>query len=228
MRTAIALAAITLAAAIAVGACVGTDYVDDSVPPELRIAALPDTIAHGDTVALAATFFDHVGREAAAPIAWTSADPAVFRVTANGRGVGVGAGATTLSAEVSFGGASVSATAPVVVGEQTVVTARERRGTIRTTSSYRLEGSFTLREDGEDLVVAVGEDYRASTALPGLYVYLTNNPSTTVGAEEIGRVAVFAGAHEYRVAGGRLDDYSHLLYFCKPFNVKVGDGEIGD
>jgi len=62
-----------------------------------------------------------------------------------------------------------------------------------------------------------------------LYVYLTNNPSTTAGALEIGKVTVFEGTHIYTIEGDiPLNQYNYLLYFCKPFNVKVGDGEIGE
>ncbi|MEM9549152.1 MAG: hypothetical protein AAGA77_24405, partial [Bacteroidota bacterium] len=62
--------------------------------------------------------------------------------------------------------------------------------------------------------------------LPGLYVYLTNNRNTTANALEIGAVEVFNGAHTYTVEDVGINDYKFLLYFCKPFNVKVGDGEI--
>ena len=40
-------------------------------------------------------------------------------------------------------------------------------------------------------------------------------------------VQVFDGAHEYALpAGIGLLDYDYLLYYCKPFGVKVGDGAI--
>ena len=71
-----------------------------------------------------------------------------------------------------------------------------------------------------------GDDYQASTSLPGLYVYLTNNPATANNAFEIGRVEIFNGAHSYRISGVGLNEYDYLLYWCKPFSVKVGDGEI--
>ena len=220
------LQTVVIALALLATGCIGTDYIDDGVPAEVRIASLPDTVAFGDTIDLRASFFNNVGRETSAAVRWTSADPDVFRITELGQGIAVATGQTTLVAEVDQDGATVRAEAPIVVGEQTVVHARERRGTIRTTSSYELGGSFVIREDGLDLVVDIAEDYRASTALPGLFFYLTNNPSTTEGAEEVARVEVFRGAHSYRVRNMQLTDFSHVLYFCKPFNVKVGDGRI--
>ncbi len=211
---------------LALGACIGTDLIDDSVPRELRILALPDTIAFGDTVDLSATYFNEIGREEGVDILWTSADPSVFRVTDRGQGIAVATGSTTLRAEANVAGQTVSEETGVVVGRQTVTTVQTRKGTIRTTSSYKLTGDFTITQEGANLLVEVAADYEASTALPGLYVYITNNPSTTNGAREIERVETFKGAHSYLIENARLGDYSHLLYFCKPFSVKVGDGKI--
>ena len=98
---------------------------------------------------------------------------------------------------------------------------------INTTSSYALTGDFTITEDGNGGINLVfADNYNASTALPGLYVYLTNNPSTTTGSLELQKVQTFQGAHTYSIPNVGVNDYSHVLYFCKPFNVKVGDGEI--
>ena len=30
----------------------------------------------------------------------------------------------------------------------------------------------------------------------------------------------------HRISGVGLNDYDYLLYWCKPFSVKVGDGEM--
>jgi hypothetical protein len=114
----------------------------------------------------------------------------------------------------------------VTVGETTVVGPMDRGGSIRTTSSYLLEGDFTITAPTGNLQIDIAENYRASTALPGLYLYLSNNPNSTAGALEIGRVEVFSGAHGYTVPNVGIDEYAYLLYYCKPFNVKVGDGEI--
>lgn len=224
MKTATLLAL----ASLALASCIGTDFLDDAVAPELRLAPLPDTIALGDTVDLRAAYFDNLGREAAATVVYVSADPGVFRVTDAGRGVGVAAGQTTLSAEVTADGETLRETATVTVADAPVVlpAIREASGAIATTSSYVLAGDFTITEEDGGLTIAFGDDYVADRGLPGLYVYLTNNARTNVGALELARVETFAGAHAYRAEGLTLDDYSHLLYFCKPFSVKVGDGEI--
>jgi len=116
-------------------------------------------------------------------------------------------------------------TAMTVVGSETVVTNLTRTGSLKTTTFYDLAGSFVMEKVGTDLILSFNDDYIASSNLPGLYVYLTNNPATTNGALEIGKVQVFNGAHEYVIPGDiPLEEYGHLLYFCKPFTVKVGDG----
>ena len=109
-------------------------------------------------------------------------------------------------------------------------TPQEKSGTIATTSSYVLSGTFTLSEleNSGDLRLSINDDYVADTALPGLYLYLTNNPSSIANALELGPVTVFNGAHQYTISDTGINDYSHLLYWCKPFTVKVGDGEIED
>ena len=100
-------------------------------------------------------------------------------------------------------------------------------GTIATTSSYALKGSFVLEETEDGLTLSIAEDYVASTALPGLYIYLSNNPNTTSGAYEIGAVKVFKGSHSYLLPSSiKLMDYKYILYWCKPFNVPVGEAKI--
>ena len=92
-----------------------------------------------------------------------------------------------------------------------------------------LEGGFTLSITETGLQLSLGEDYKASTTLPGLYVYLSNNNNTTSQAYEIGPVKVFTGSHSYDLPSSiGLMDYQYILYWCKPFNVKVGEAKIYD
>ncbi len=132
-----------------------------------------------------------MGREESVAVVWSSADAGVFRVTDRGQGIAVATGTTTLRAEVTVDGQAVSQETSVVVSRETVKAVQSRSGTIRTTSSYRLSGGFTIAQDGDNLLVEVAADYVAGTALPGLYLYLTNNPNTTNGAREIQKVETF-------------------------------------
>lgn len=225
MRFTIALSAILLL----FSGCIGDDIVFDTVPEAVRILNPVDSIMVGSTRQFEARYTNNIGEAEEQPVIWASSDAGVLAVDNAGRATGLAAGKATLTAEVlPDGKAPVSDAIEVVVSEDEVVggPSAERSGTIRTTSSYLLEGSFTLREDGNDIVLEFAGDYRASTSLPGLYVYLTNNPSTVNNAFEIGRVETFSGAHSYRISGVGLNDYGYLLYWCKPFSVKVGDGEI--
>ena len=100
-------------------------------------------------------------------------------------------------------------------------------GEIISTSSYILEGNFRYEHNGTQITLSLDENYRASTSLPGLYLYLGNNPNTVNGAIEIAKVNVFNGAHEYILPPSiELADYKYLIYWCKPFSVPVGEGTI--
>ena len=115
------------------------------------------------------------------------------------------------------------------VDDDVVVTAPQSyQGTIRTTSSYELTGSYEYGlNDAGQLVLDIGDDYVASTAIPRLFVYLSNNPNSPSGAYEIAEVTVFSGAHSYVLPSSiDISDYKYILYWCKPFIVKVGDSTI--
>ena len=115
------------------------------------------------------------------------------------------------------------------VDDDVVVTAPQSyQGTIQTTSSYKLTGSYEYGlNDAGQLVLDIAGNYEASTALPGLYVYLSNNPNSTSVFYEIAEVTVFNGAHSYTLPSSiDISDYKYILYWCKPFNVKVDDSTI--
>jgi len=210
--------------------CIGTDVVDDFVEPELRIGPTPDTLAIGESLQLPATYFNSVGASEDVALLWESADPDIISITSDGLATGLQVGSTDLTASFTNGMHTVLDTVGLTVASTSTTEPiiSERSGTIQTTSSYRLEGAFTITENSGELTIDVDDDYVASDALPGLYLYLTNNPNTTNGALEIGPVQVFEGAHSYTVENVGIEEYGYLLYFCKPFSVKVGDGEFAE
>lgn len=208
--------------------CIGEDILLDAVPPSLRINSCLDSLEKGTTEQLEATYFNFIGEIQAVNINWTSSDNNVATINENAEITAVEYGETIITASYNSEEGLVIDQIKVHVGNSTTCEQKLKNGTIMTTSSYQLEGDFVMYEDNGNLIITIADNYKASTALPGLYVYLANNNTTTVGAYEIGEVTVFTGAHMYVVPGVSADDYKYLLYFCKPFNVKVGDGEIKD
>lgn len=209
-------------------ACIGDDIIDDFVEPTFRIMTKADTIAVGDAFQFEARYNNNVGLEEDIPINWTSFDPDILSINNNGLATGITKGTTTVEATVNGpDGNTLSESLEVTVSDTTVVvTTNSRSGTIKTTTFYELEGEFEMTMEDDRLIISIDDSYKASRSLPGLYVYLTNNPTTTNGAFEIGEVDVFSGAHTYELENIDINDYNYILYFCKPFNVKVGDGEI--
>ncbi|MEL6720831.1 MAG: Ig-like domain-containing protein [Bacteroidota bacterium] len=210
----------------ALSACIGDDIIDDRVDEQIRILSNVDTIGFGEEFQFEASFFNNVGAETETLIEWSSSDEVIITIDQTGLAKAISAGAANIYATVDLMEKSIRDTIPVVVGENTVVSIESRSGTIKASSFYTLEGSFTMTEEDGTVTIAFADDYVASEALPGLYIYLTNNPNTVGGALEIGAVDVFKGEHNYKIEELDINEYNHLLYWCKPFGVKVGDGDI--
>ena len=141
--------------------------------------------------------------------------------------LGLGVGSVLISANVDTGDGIFTDAVLLTIGMTTVNNNSSREGVIATTTFYKLEGSFLLDEiDNGSIRLSIDENFCTTSALPGLYVYLSNNRNSIAEAFEIGEVTTFEGAHEFEIEDIGLMDYNFLVYFCKPFNVKVGDGEI--
>jgi hypothetical protein len=207
--------------------CIGDDIIMDETPEAVRILNRLDTIAVGESYQFEAMFTNNIGVEEDRTIVWSSSDPVVLSITDSGLATALEKGMTVVSATVELEGKpAVTDQFTLIIDEETVVSNPTKMGVLKTTSSYNLKGSFTVEEINGKLTISLSDDYEASTALPGLYIYLGNNPSSISNALEIGAVTVFDGAHTYEVPGVGINDYKYLLYWCKPFGVKVGEGEI--
>ena len=274
--------------------CIGEDFVDDYVEPNLRITNPIVSIREGLSYQFQARFFDESGTQVENPnFSWTATPPSALHISNDGTITALAAGEVSVRVSVQGLRGKNIATAlefsvtplPTVEVETTtpttdttssttttdttgsstetttdtsssttdttssttdtsttttdsstsetddgiVVSEQFFEGQIRSTSSYLLQGNFRYEFDEQNIVLSLGENYRADTALPGLYVYLTNNPTTPSGGYEIGKVTVFEGAHQYNLpASIALMDYKYILYWCKPFSVKVGDALLFD
>ena len=160
---------------------------------------------------------------------WASSDETVLEVDENGVITAVTSGLATITVSALVSDTLISAENSIQVIALVMETITSYSGNLETKSGYTLEGSFSLSKTEDGLLLELGEDYIASSTLPGLYVYLSNNTNTTEQAYEIGAVSVFSGAHSYQIPSSiGLMDYQYLLYWCKPFNVKVGEAKIYD
>ncbi len=213
---------------IFLNACIGDDLIFDEVDPEIRIVNPIVSIEKGASHQFEYRYFNNVGvAEELNNFTWTSSDPEIVNISETGLATGIEEGTALITISSDQPGVFIEDSNEVTVSDETIEATSERSGEIRSTSSYLLEGSFVMKEVVEDLILDIRDDYKASTALPGLYIYLSNNPNSIAEAFEIGEVEVFEGAHDYNLGDMiKLNDYSHIVYYCKPFNVKVGDGEI--
>jgi len=290
--------------------CIGEDFVDDYVAPNLRITNAIISIREGLSYQFKALFFDESGRKVENPVLeWSAIPPTAVEIQPNGTITALQKGtvmltvktiglqgnsieanlifeispgivldtassttetststsdtstattdttttttetassttetstatsdSTTATTETSTSTSETSDTTTATTETSTnttdngIVTAVQFfEGQIRTTSSYTLEGNFRYEHNGTQIILSIDDSYRASSSLPGLYLYLTNNPSSPEDGYEVGAVSVFSGAHSYSLpASIGLMDYKYLLYWCKPFRVKVGDAQIFD
>lgn len=214
---------LTLIVASVLVGCIKDDFIADEVSAEIRIMNGIDTIAKDSTHQLTYTYFNNIGEVEEVVAQWSSEDNNIATVTNEGLFTGINFGSTTISVEYN----GIKTSKSIVVDTISSQVTTQKSGRIVTTSSYVLEGDFTIDQITPTSVrINIASNYRASTALPGLFVYLSNNPNTTANALEIGPVTVFNGVHSYTVNNVTINDYGHLLYFCKPFNVKVGSGAI--
>ncbi|MBR9922099.1 MAG: hypothetical protein GYB31_14765 [Bacteroidetes bacterium] len=212
-------------------ACIKDDIVPDIVDPVFRIDTRLDSLGINDSVQLEARFINTAGQEETVSIIWESLSPDFASIDENGLLSGIAEGPALITAQVEHQGEILADSLAFYVGQETIFSdPLILSGTIVSTSSYELQGAFTFYEEGQELVLAFDESYKASTALPGLYVYLTNNPNSVNEAFEIGPVEIFEGEHEYRLSASALglEEFGYLLYWCKPFSVEVGEGAINE
>lgn len=206
--------------------CIKDDFVNDTVDPEIRIISTIDTIELNTSFQFESQYLNNIGQSVDVDDEWSSSEPSVISIDSNGLAQAVGLGISIISVSYTQNNQTLTDEVSVAVGENTVETVNVLGGEIVTTSSYVLEGKFEIKQDNNNLVLEIDDTYRASTSLPGLYVYLSNNKNSISNALEVSKVDIFDGAHSYIVPNVGLNEYAYVIYFCKPFNVKVGEGEI--
>lgn len=211
--------------------CIKDDIIDDRIEPVVRIDNPLESLALGTTYQFEATYLNSIGQEAQNTINWTSSDDDIAMIDNTGTLTALSEGMVIITASTTDDNENIiQSQDEVLITDTTAEETNQRSGVIRTTSSYLLEGEFVMEHPAGSAFISIdiAESYKASIALPGLYLYLTNNPNSINGAYEVGPVSVFSGAHTYELPENEvaLNQYSYLLYWCKPFSVKVGEGAI--
>ncbi|MCI5054883.1 MAG: DM13 domain-containing protein [Flavobacteriales bacterium] len=213
---------------LSMNGCVKDDILDDMVPERIMILNPLTSIEIGSTYQFQAEYFNNVGMMDSALLSWTSEDTSIVQISAEGLATAKDYGTTRI--EVKFAENNISESFDLEVSDSTItVETGERTGTLKTTSSYDLEGNFKLNFDGTNFTLEFDESYVCDQGLPGAYIYLTNNPSTNNQAFEVGEVEQFSGAYTISIPSSSdlmLNSYDYVLFYCKPFNVKVGDGKF--
>lgn len=227
-----AITFILLVVTVTISSCIGEDIINDEIDPEVRILNPIQSIAVSETHQYNARYFNNIGQEEEATVTWSVLNESIASVTSNGLLTGITEGETIVNATVTSSNGTVTETNTSVTITMDTVTQEPivKTGVIATTSSYTLTGDFTIGEveNTDNLLLSVQSNYQASTNLPGLYLYLTNNPNSINGALSLGPVTVFNDAHTYAIDNVGINDYTYLLYWCEPFGVKVGIGTIND
>ena len=220
------------AMALAVYSCIGTDVIDDFVEPRIAISNKIEVMLVNDQYQFQAMYFDNTGANQPATFSWTSSDQEVLQINENGAAMALSVGTTTItsSANQVMESFQVEVFDPAEVDEDSIRMVQTMEGDrvaeLRTVSSYQLKGTAILRaENGLKLILT--DDFETTDALPGLYLYLTNNTASVANAFEVGEVTQAKGSQQYELPREvSLNDYSHVLFYCKPFRVAVGEGEF--
>ncbi len=211
----------------ALSGCIGEDIVFDEVEPVIRITNPIISLEIGNTYQLQFMMTNDIGMSVTPEnTSWTSSDESIAQIDAEGVVSGIDYGVVTITLTANYGIFEVTTTLDIDISDDTIVIDGVRFGTVSTTSSYTLRGDFELKQEGENIVLSLASNYVADTRLPGLYLYLTNNPNSPSGGHELGAVQIFTGAHSYVISGVGLYDFDYVFYYCKPFHVKVGHGQI--
>ena len=213
-----------LLASVTLFSCIGTDIVEEIIVDEqLTITSRILTLAISESYQFNVDFFDAMGERGDAEVVWTSSDEQIIFITTDGLATAVSTGDVLIT--VVSG--AVRDEIMLTGGGTTTFRALERTGDFMGLRDYTVRGDFTLEENGENLELTFSTNFAASNG-PGLFVYLSNNPTRVTGGVEVGRLKANSGSQTYTISRTRaqLETYNHIVIYCKPFGVGFGTGEF--
>lgn len=156
-------------------------------------------------------------------VIYTVSDPSVIQVSTDGKVTAIGAGEAqvTVSSDgitsntISFNVSAISSRTTMLDGDH-----------------YQIEGTVTLELVDGDLILHFGPDFSSQNG-PGLYIYLSNSTTGTAVIQngiDLGALPQLSGEFEINVSelfpGTMLNDYDHVIIYCKPFTVTFGFGTL--
>jgi len=141
--------------------CIGDDIIFDAVEPTLRIMNPVDSLGIDQSHTFTFTYLNNVGQEESGlPVEWSSRPSDIISIDQNGNALALQKGLASIKVAALIGDSLLLADSiEVGVGQETVVADEERRGSLRTTSSYTLEGDFSLAFDqGGRLILTLADN----------------------------------------------------------------------
>lgn len=158
-------------------------------------------------------------------VTWSSSDPTVLTISADGIASGLSVGTAVVTAAVA-GVISLP-----VAFQVTAVGGASRTGTFSGNMGYAVAGTATLQQTGSDLKLVLGGDFQASNG-PQLGVYLAKTASGGLNSQNSLKLANLlnnSGMQTYDVpAGVGLNDYNYVVIYCIPFNVRFGTAQLNN
>ena len=203
--------------------CIGTDVVDiELVEEKLTINTRLSTLAVGESYEMMADYFNQFGEKEGATISWSSSNDQIISIDIQGLAEAHSVGEVTITATYMGAEDNIS----VVAGDQTAEVS-QRSGSFMGANRYTVNGRFNLLENTEELLLTFEDDFEASAG-PGLFVYLSNSPTSIAGGLEVGSIQSSRGEQTYVIdlEDARLFTYNYVLVWCKPFGVLFGYGEL--
>lgn len=192
---------------------------------KVEIAAAQNALTIGGTLQFTSTIQNSAGQNLTGKtITWSSSNPTVLSINTNGLATANAAGTAQVRATVEG-----SASLPFEVTVAAVNAVTTRSGAFRGNSSYNVQGTATLEQQGSSLKLIFGTDFRSSNG-PRLGVYLAKNAPgvlNSTNSVNLGDLKSTSGKQEYNVPDNvKLSDYDYAVVYCIPFNVAFGYAKL--
>ena len=227
---------LSVAIALALGGCIGTDVVDDLTTRLLTVTIKPPddpTLEVGETLQLTAQVANGPDDADEVTMRWTSSRPEVLSVSETGLVTALAEGTADITVVAN---GVTSEPYPLAVGEAVVppVAVDQRTGALAGQGGYQASGTVTLRQDEDGtLQLITSDDFTVSVAL-GTFLYLSNSkdgPTTASTGLQVADVSKTAsGAQTFDVtqldASVALDTYQYVIVLCKPAQLTFGSAEL--